>query len=63
MATTDVLTLDPAEPARCNFHLHQGRWEASCPACGYILAWAAEQDALDRLVTRVTGCPICGGTA
>jgi hypothetical protein len=58
MVQADVLTLDPAaEPV--NVHLDRGRWEASCPGCGYTLAWAADQEALDRMVTRVTSCPIC----
>jgi Zn finger protein HypA/HybF involved in hydrogenase expression len=61
MATTNVLTLDPAAAA-VNIHLTDDRWEASCPACGYVLAWATEQDVLDTLAARVTVCPICHPT-
>jgi hypothetical protein len=58
MATTDTLTLDPAAAA-VNVHRDRGRWEASCPDCGYILAWATDQQVLDTLATRITICPIC----
>lgn len=61
MATADVLTLPTDQPV--NVHLDHGRWAADCPGCGYTLAWAAEQDVLDRLVTRVAGCPICNDSA
>jgi hypothetical protein len=62
MVQEDVLTLDPAaEPV--NVHLDRGRWEASCPGCGYLLAWATDQAVLDALIGRVTGCPICRGVA
>lgn len=61
MAKQDLLTLDPAAQPVVNVHLDRGRWEANCPGCGYTLAWAATQDALDLLVSRVVGCPICQG--
>jgi hypothetical protein len=63
MVQADPLTLDPADQPVVNVHLTAGRWEASCPGCGYVLCWAAEHDVLDCLVTRVAGCPICGGAA
>ena len=42
-----------------NIHLTGNRWEADCPGCGYILAWATEQDTLDTMAGRITICPIC----
>jgi hypothetical protein len=64
LATTDHPIPTPAAPEAVNLHLAGGRWEASCPACGYVLAWATEQDVLEVLAARATICPICqGGTA
>ena len=59
----DVLTPPADASAEPNVHLTGDRWEASCPACGYVLAWARAQELLDTLVVRVTDCPICGWPA
>jgi hypothetical protein len=61
MVQADVL-IPPTEAAP-NVHLNGGRWEASCPGCGYVLAWAGNHEALDAMSARVTGCPICGWPA
>ena len=49
--------LDPQSYA---LHLYCGRWEASCTACGYLIAEAKRQDRCERKAQRVT-CPICTG--
>ena len=59
----DRLILDPGDAPEVNVHLTAGRWEADCPACGYTLAWAAFQEALDDMTSRLTGCPVCTGAA
>jgi hypothetical protein len=64
LATTDHLIAVADDAPAVNLHLDRGRWEASCPGCGYVLAWADHQELAERLATRVTTCPICrGGTA
>ena len=63
MAKTDVLILDSEVASEVNVHLSGGRWEASCPGCGYVMAWAADQETLDGMVSRLAGCPVCTGAA
>jgi hypothetical protein len=53
-----TILVAPNAPA-LNIHLAADRWEADCPSCGYTLAWARTQDALDALAARIAICPIC----
>jgi hypothetical protein len=62
MPQQDVLTTALAEAQAVHLYLTRDRWEASCPDCGYTLAWAIEQEVLDGMVARATLCPVCGWT-
>jgi hypothetical protein len=49
----------PTPPATApSLHLLDGRWVASCPACGYQLATARTQARAERRGRR-RACPVC----
>ena len=49
----------PSAPAAAPaLHLLDGRWVASCPACGYQLATARTQARCERRARR-RACPVC----
>jgi hypothetical protein len=43
-------------------HLLAGRWQASCPTCGYVLVDGRRQDRVERKARRLV-CPVCHETA
>jgi hypothetical protein len=48
--------LDGDQPAA--LHLLAGRWVASCPVCGFVLATATSQARAERR-SRHRTCPVC----
>jgi hypothetical protein len=49
--------LDDPHP-QPNLHLHAGWWQASCPACGYVMVEGRRQAQVERKAAR-TSCPVC----
>ena len=65
MATTDhPITTPPGrrrlglDQPQTNLFLHAGRWQATCPSCGYVLVQDWSQDKVERKAAR-TSCPVC----
>jgi hypothetical protein len=50
--------LDPTAILLPALHLIDGRWIASCPTCGCILAEGGRQDRVEHKAAR-RSCPVC----
>ena len=65
MATTDHPITSPPGRRRVgldqpqpNRFLHPGRWQATCPTCGYVLVVGRSQDRVEPTAAPTSG-PVC----